>query len=172
MTSQRVIELTKVFRIRTLIQIIGFAGFYLPFLYNWVWLLAPTQTSLTYSVLIGLGTIGLLYGPWKKTTARLARLQKYDVLFSEFFEAMITDMEANDEKKGDTWLTWDIDKLVKLQNKIIQRMQSKKRSFLDERILQPKLANYSAMLYLRRVIDRDLRKINEERRQKLTEEDN
>lgn len=150
MTSHREREIIKVLNFRTLIQIFAFAGFYLPFLYNWVFLLAPTQTALIYSVLIGLGTIGLLYVPWKKTTARLKRLQKYDVLFGEFFEAMITDMRANYEEKGDTWLTREIEKLTKqLDQKWEDLLSDPKQDRQSELV---KLSNYCAMLYIRGLI--------------------
>ena len=155
MMSERQRQVEKTIQIGWFIQALGFAGFYGPFMYVWVWLLQSHEVSVVYSLVSGVSCLALLYGPWTQNRARLKRLEKYPTLFLPFFEAMITDMEANDAEKGDTWLTWDMDKLVKLQNKIIRRMQSKKRTFLDERILQPKLANYSAMLFLRRVIARE-----------------
>ena len=82
---------------------------------------------------------------------KILRLMKYELLFDSFFEAMITDMERNDAEKGNTWRTMDLDELRQLQNRTWGELQtvSNQKSVSAHFELQPKLANYSAMIFLR-----------------------
>ena len=147
MMSPRQREIKRIRTVRAFFLGAVFLGFYAPLLYLWVWELEPTMFSLGFSGLICCGVTLILLLPWRNTTDNLDRLRKYDTLFGPFFEAMITDMEANDAEKGDSWLTMDLDELRSLQNRKIHQMQ-RKTPYVDNLSEQPKLANYCAMIYL------------------------
>ena len=147
MTSPRQRAIEKVRSLRLYIQVLLFVVTWLVWGYLWVWRLEPLDVSLGYSLPFGLVFAFILLYPWRQTTARLDRLLKYDTLFGPFFEAMITDMEANDEEKGDSWLTMDPDDLRSLQNRTIHQIQKTEPHTAHLRE-QPKLANYCAMIYL------------------------
>lgn len=147
MTRPRQRDIKKAMNIRSFILVLVFLCFWSPIMYLWAWMVWPLEKSLIIAFCFGVVGTFFLYLPWNIYGIKLDRLLKYDVLFGPFFEAMIIDMEANDEEKGDSWLTMEPEDLVALQNRKIYQMQ-RKTPFVDNLSEQPKLANYSAMIYL------------------------
>ena len=149
MTSPRQREIKNAMNIRTFILVLAFLCFWAPLMYLWAWLLWPLDMALVLALGFGVGGSCIVYTFWEDYGKKLDRLLKYTTLFGPFFEAMITDMEANDAEKGDSWLTMEIEELVALQNKKIHQLQKGRNTLVDLWTRQPKLANYCAMIYLR-----------------------
>jgi len=148
MTSPRQKEIKKAMNIRTFIWVLAFLCFWSPVLYFWAWMLWPTDQVIVLSLGFGFSGLCLLYPFWSKYGKKLDRLLKYTVLFGPFFEAMIEDMEANDEEKGDSWLAMHIEDLIKLQGRKWRELQTPGLDALIKHRQHPKLANYCAMIYL------------------------
>ena len=149
MTSPRLRDIKNVKGIRVILTVLFVFIFWVPWGYFWVWMLEPLEIALCYALIIG-GVSGLCLLPlWNKYEARLTRLLKYNTLFDNFFEAMITDMERNDAEKGNTWLTMDVEELRIMQNKKYLADIGGPTSKEVAPINQVKLSNYSAMIYLR-----------------------
>lgn len=128
-------------------------------LFEYVWFFRYPEATIATAFMYAMfpATLGGFhyFNERRIANPQIQRLMKYELLFDSFFEAMIRDMERNDDEKGNTWRTMDLEELRKFQNRKWGDLQAPGArddiGFYQRH--QAKLANYSAMIYLRMMDD-------------------
>ena len=144
-------EIARLTRRKDFVLVIWLGVTWLVFMYVWVWLYPEYDFTTALMASILPATLGGFhyFNERRIVKQKIQPLMKYELLFEEFFEAMIRDMERNDAEKGDSWLTIYEPELRKLQNRKINQLQSKKRTVADDFDYQKELSNYCAMIWIR-----------------------
>jgi hypothetical protein len=142
-TPDRRTEISRLARRKQLALILWLGGTWLVFMYVYVMVypVATLQDALMASIFPAILGAFYYFNERRTVDPKIKRLMKYELLFEEFFEAMIRDMDRNDDEKGDSWLTLDVAELEAMSD----------RKYADEETPERyvKLSNYQAMLYLR-----------------------
>ena len=155
--TDRRTEIARLVRRKKLSLVLWLGSTGLVFQYLWVFNYGLYDTPekgliavLMATVLVAITGAFFYFNERRIANPKIERLMKYEILFDEFFEAMITDMERNHDLKGDTWKTMNFSLLRELQLKKWGQIRNNHPSTILHRTQEPKLANYSAMIYLRR----------------------